>query len=150
MTKVALKGPVNGTGSYTLSAPETASTLELELPTAGSHLASAGADGMPLGTGGDPVVASGVNSDGSWIKWADGTMKCHNTIGSSSGGAATWAFPSAFINQPSMSGAVGAPASARVLTRGAVTGTTTEFFVWNTSGVLQTNSVDLSATGRWK
>ncbi len=76
MTKVALKGPVNGTGTYTLRAPETANTLELELPLAGTHLAGAQADGMPLGPGGDPVVESGSNSDGWWTRWADGTQHC--------------------------------------------------------------------------
>ncbi len=94
MTKVALKGPVNGTGTYTLRAPETANTLELELPTAGTHLAGAQADGMPLGPGGDPVVESGSNSDGQWVRWADGTQQCRNqgsviTFSSGSAGALT-------------------------------------------------------------
>ncbi len=76
MTKVAIKGPATGTGSYTLNAPDTDSTLALELPITGTHLASAQADGMPLGLDGDPVVESGSNSDGEWTRWADGTQEC--------------------------------------------------------------------------
>ncbi len=102
MTKVALKGPVNGTGSYTLSAPETADTLELELPTTGTHLAGANASGMPLGPGGDPVVESGSNSDGDWTRWADGTQICGASVTLTSSNLAvldaTWNFPAPFSN----------------------------------------------------
>ncbi len=108
MTKVALKGPVNGTGTYTLRAPETASTLELELPLAGTHLAGAQADGTPLGLGGDPVVESGSNSDGDWTKFADGTALAwvEKTVPSQSyspgqtvsvAGNIDWAYPVTFI-----------------------------------------------------
>ncbi len=76
MTKVALKGPVNGTGTYTLRAPETANTLELELPLAGTHLAGADANGMPLIADGTPVVESGSNSDGDWFRSSDGIQVC--------------------------------------------------------------------------
>ncbi len=113
MTKVALKGPVNGTGTYTLRAPETANTLELELPTAGTHLAGAQSDGMPLGPGGDPVVESGSNSDGWWTRWADGTQLCRVRRGSSSlsfgSGSvvtnviSTWVYPRAFVGNPELS-----------------------------------------------
>lgn len=110
MTKVAVKGPATGTGTYTLRAPETASILELELPLQGTHLAGAQSDGMPLGPGGDPVVESGSNTDGEWTRWAEGTQLCtgsrtlayvaSNTIQND------WPFPVAFtgfmrvIHQP--------------------------------------------------
>ncbi len=74
MTKIAITGPVSGTGTYTLNAPDTNDTLDFELPITGTHLASAQADGMPLGQDGDPVVESGSNSDGFWTRWADGTQ----------------------------------------------------------------------------
>ncbi len=106
MTKVALKGPVNGTGTYTLRAPETANTLELELPLAGTHLAGAQADGMPLGPGGDPVVESGSNSDGEWVRFADRTQLCRKASGAFNGNGTLqsweWTFPMAFISGPNI------------------------------------------------
>lgn len=36
-------------------------------------------DGMPT-SGGDPVVESGSNSDGEWVKWADGTAAAYAAL----------------------------------------------------------------------
>lgn len=97
MTKVALKGDALGTGSITLSAPNTVGDIELELPVTGTHLASAQADGMPLGPDGDPVVESGSNSDGEWTRWADGTQIVTGSV--ASGTSALDVFPLAFVDQ---------------------------------------------------
>lgn len=43
--------------------------------------AGTGAPDFPMGmptVGGDPIVESGSNSDGSWTRWADGTQHCED------------------------------------------------------------------------
>ncbi len=54
--------------------------------------------GMPS-VGGDPVVESGGNSDGRWVKFADGTLICQKTGHMSSAtGYTTWVYPVAEVS----------------------------------------------------
>ena len=68
--------------------------------------------GMPLDSAGRPVVASGSNSNGTYVRFADGTQICYLRLeihGFDGGfyvireGAYVWNFPAAFINVPTIS-----------------------------------------------
>ena len=60
------------------------------------------------------IVESGSNANGSWVKFADGTMICtlnitvtdqaiNRSYGSLYWGSRTWSFPAAFIEKPAVS-----------------------------------------------
>lgn len=75
-------------------------------------LAILGAAGMPLNGAGQPVVASGSNSNGTYVRFADGTQICYlrlEIFGYDSNfyvireGAYVWNFPAAFIDVPTIS-----------------------------------------------
>lgn len=87
----------------------------LNVDTLADELGTGGPDfvGMPS-VGGDPVVESGSNTDGEWVRWADGAQQCRyfeaarpvtaipRTEGSISFYYAehAWTFPAAFISTP--------------------------------------------------
>ena len=58
--------------------------------------------------GGDPIVESGSNSDGSWTRWADGTQQCWTerfSVDSRQSAArlgSFWSFPSSFTEDPAV------------------------------------------------
>lgn len=74
MTKVAIKGPVEGAGNYNLRVPVTEDNHDVELPLGSTQLAGADSNGMPQLNDGTPIVESGSNSDGIWTKFADGKL----------------------------------------------------------------------------
>ena len=76
MTRIAITGPLEGTGNYTIKAPVISTDQEIELPLSGTHLAGANSNGMPQLNDGTPIVESGSNSDGLWTRFANGTQFC--------------------------------------------------------------------------
>lgn len=152
MTRVAIRGPVDGAGSVTLLAPVTEQDVEIELPTSGTHLSGANAEGMPQLNDGTPIVESGSNSDGEWTRWAGGTQQCMgrdlivetNDIVN---------MPIAFISityivTPTHRGAVD-----RIINSTDAGRSTTSFVVrvQDTAGSFVTvDPMDYTATGRWK
>ena len=104
MSKVAVKGAVAGTGVFTLESPGTNTDRTFTLPDGDGELVRAAtAGGMPL-AGSDPVVESGSNSDGGWVRYADGTQICSkaqvvSTAASSTAGfGGVFTFPASFIS----------------------------------------------------
>lgn len=162
MTKIAITGPVSGTGTYTLNAPDTNSTLDFELPITGTHLASAQADGMPLGPGGDPVVESGSNSDGQWVRWADGTQYVWAeglpVPGSSSawGGiyifsGGFWTLPASFISNAAAAASFNRSGGSQGWVVNSSYTASTEFnYSVASGGTPVDGTVSAMATGRWK
>ena len=77
-------------------------------------LAALDASGMPLTSGGAPIVESGSNSNGNWVRYADGTQICNGIVEKTnlnigiatgnwyrcSGGAVKWTYPQEFISTP--------------------------------------------------
>ena len=64
-----------------------------------------------FGQGGAPIVESGSNANGEYVKYADGTMICNHTqsstvVTNTSAGAnyvspiISWTYPSSFISNP--------------------------------------------------
>ncbi len=120
-------------------------------------------DGMPT-SGGDPVVESGSNSDGEWVRWADGTQECYTKLqiqpgeGTSAGGLYTSPlntplFPLSFLESPS--GSVGYSDSNDLgfWLHGRGINTTqwgVKFFRLNSFTGTGGETVELKATGRWK
>lgn len=103
--------------------------------------------GVPTGA----IIERGSNSNGEYVKYADGTRICRHGSTSSNSAAATWTFPAAFSATPEYTGA--APLSSLVAAYSGVVATeaTTNltfsmFKSDNTRGFI---SVRLLAIGKW-
>ncbi len=77
---------------------------QLNIDNIANQLGTGGPDfaGMPT-VGGDPVIESGSNTDGEWIRWADGTQTCSRraiTFGTRSGQRVSrdWNYPTVFVS----------------------------------------------------
>jgi hypothetical protein len=102
---------------------------------------------------GDPIVESGSNADGEYIKFSNGTMICQIfNISTGATASAVWTFPLAFVNINI--GITGTPVGQnRYYTRGEAitTTTTTAFRAYIVAGGGTTNiDCHLTAIGRWK
>ncbi len=99
---------------------------------------------------GSGIVETGTNANGSFTRFADGTMICVlDGFASASGAAATWTFPAAFA-----SGAVSVTATARgttaaIVTVDAVSASAADIHTFDTTGAdTVAPAVDLVAVGR--
>ena len=95
-----------------------------------------------------PVVASGSNSDGEWVRYADGTQVCHIDRSGASN-PQKWTFPMPFSSTPTPIGSSRANAP-RMLTFLEITTTDVDVYVFTDSGGGSASAELLSATGRWK
>lgn len=160
MTKVAIRGPVEGTGGYTLVAPQTESNIDIELPASGSHFSGADSDGMPQLFDGTPIVESGSNSDGEWTRWADGTQHSSSKVDHdlTSNAGQDFPFPISFFgSSPVGLGGAYSPFSSVLSdwTNGVIYSNSTENWTTRTdnsdgTGAESTIELQLFATGRWK
>jgi len=83
MSKIAYKTPITGTGVFTIESPATNIDRTLTLPDAGGqlHTSESVNDHVSMPTvAGDPIVASGSNTDGEWTRFADGTQVCTRNV----------------------------------------------------------------------
>lgn len=104
---------------------------------------------MPT-VGGDPIVESGSNSDGSWTRWADGSQKAHQRITTNANAAKVWTYPIPFVVSPYCEHAV-INQSPRISVMAAITTTDLELYSFNESGDGSvTPLVDITANGDWK
>ena len=102
-------------------------------------------------TGGETtgaVMARGEGPDGSWLRLADGTQLCWNSLDSSASAAVGWSFPQAFIATPVVQ-ASGQAGSPHLVTAGAVTPTGAELSAWDLAGSRAVLNCGLLALGRW-
>ena len=133
MSKIALKSAEAGTGTFEIQAPATNTNRVLELPDEAGKVLTTGnsdpaevfkqsnilgtvsqSDGVPTGA----IIERGFNSNGSFVKYADGTQICWklDTVASAVNTASysiqginvfrneyTWTFPSAFISTTNLS-----------------------------------------------
>jgi hypothetical protein len=120
------------------------------------------ASGVPTGA----VIERGSNSNGEYVKFADGTMICTfradgapqaviSSTGSmfQAGSEITWNFPSTFIAVPMISSAVARNDAAPVMGcyHRTVTTTATTWRIWSSISMAAGNVKDvyLTAIGRW-
>jgi hypothetical protein len=100
--------------------------------------------GVPTGA----VIEAGSNANGSFTRFADGTMICAHALATSGTGVSTWIFPTAFSTPPSC--VASAEASApRFTTTGTATTTQIDVDCWDVTGTRQSETVQLIAFGRW-
>lgn len=104
--------------------------------------------GVPTGA----LIEQGSNANGTYTKFADGTMLCRHGLTSSASGETTWTFPAAFAGLSASISVLVLPVSASAtLLAPRRAGRTTEtvlFSVFNASARVET-PVDLMAIGRW-
>ncbi|AHD02955.1 pyocin knob domain-containing protein [Leisingera methylohalidivorans] len=102
--------------------------------------------GVPTGA----VIERGNNSNGRYVRFADGTQICTRRMNASASGAEAWTFPASFIEEPQCS-VLPISAGAHSVTAEPPSSTTTyvEFNCFDTAGARQAKSCHLTATGRW-
>lgn len=104
--------------------------------------------------GGDPVVESGSNGNGEWVRWADGTQRC--TARQSAlfpVGASTWAwaFPLAFAVGPQvLVQYLGGNSGSVYAGLETVDTTAASGIVHNNTGASMSAQLCIVAHGRWK
>ncbi|MGN5077383.1 hypothetical protein ACTG2C_22415 [Aeromonas veronii] len=100
--------------------------------------------GVPTGA----IIERGKNANGSFIKFADGTLLCWKEITSSAGSAPSWTFPVAFLVTPSVivTPVNGNPAHPTVFNLGV---SACQIAVWNLSQQLIGSNVSAVAIGVW-
>ena len=118
MSKISLEPNASGAGTFTLAAPNSNTNRALSLPDEAGKLLSTGnndpaevfkqsnilgtvseSSGVPTGA----IIEGGSNSNGEFVKYADGTMICTRqnltmNYRSSNRMNATWSFPASFAS----------------------------------------------------
>ena len=100
--------------------------------------------GVPTGA----IIEKGSNANGSYTKFADGTMICRYNGNSSDSVEVTWTYPAAFAATPSVSLSVNA-GSARTSYLSSRGTSSVNFSVYTAAGARAANPVDLIAIGNW-
>lgn len=98
------------------------------------------------------VVETGTNANGTYTKFADGTMICHHDMNANSGADSSWTFPAAFISPPHIIGSSEAAFSnPRIfLSAAAPSATVATFNVVNLSSARTASKAYMTAMGRWR
>ncbi len=123
---------------------------QLNIDNIANQLGTGGPDfvGMPS-VGGDPVVESGSNSDGEWVRWANGTQHCFTSRAGASNPHA-WSYPLAFISAPTLLGNVESNA-ARFTSFSERFAASVNVYAWvSDTATVSTQGEFILATGRWK
>ena len=104
-------------------------------------------DTMPA-VGGDPIVESGSNSDGGWVKHADGTLECRVY---KPGGVSNqiWNFPVPYISNPVVIPAC-TGASANTATAHDTSATSVTLYKFDSDGAPSLPGAFLFASGWYK
>lgn len=163
MSKIALSPDPNGTGTFTIAAPNGNTNRTITLPdAAGTVFTQGNIVGTVTQSGGIPtgaIIERGSNANGEYVMYADGTQICWNynagslTSTTASGSLfrttteVTWTFPKVFIVAPV---AIASPnLASRFSAVGAITTTSVDFRHF--SAVTAAGAIDtmLMAIGRW-
>lgn len=115
-----------------------------------------------LGINQGGIVESGSNTNGAWIKYADGTMICRQRASTDAtsiqngslyrSSNTTWSFPQTFIEAPSLSIQVDAGTAYGWggLGSAGVNSTQASFVAYSATSSTYGAAVSLIAIGRWK
>ena len=104
--------------------------------------------GVPTGA----IIQQGSNSNGEFVRFADGTQICWvSDFSVSDSGAPSWTYPAGFAAQPrAVAGMMQSGTTPVVLAAGANIGpSSTVVRAWGLSGARVTESASLLAVGRW-
>lgn len=114
-------------------------TLNVNGPVSGTYAAPTGS-----------IIERGSNANGSYSKFADGTMICTHALASSATEYVPWTFPAAFAAAPriAFTPAVGAARIAGSST-GGVTTTSAQVGLYTIAGAFNAATVHLIAIGLW-
>jgi len=95
-------------------------------------------------------IESGSNDNGNWTKFPDGTLICTNRE-AKVGNPLGWNFPKAFIDIPTLSGAVEAPGDDRTINFSTPSKTAVSYYRF-LNGAANSNGAmtNMIAIGRWK
>lgn len=133
---------------------------QFNVNTIANELGTGGPDFVAMpSVSGDPIVESGTNTDGYWVKYADGTqiIKASRSISLATSSYQTWTMPLAFFDMPTASIALSSfsPATSVLDTFQGITLIVSET-QWRTvvrdgtaAGETDTATM-LFAFGRWK
>lgn len=105
-------------------------------------------DGQPTG----PIIERGTNTNGEYIKFADGTMICWHAVTTLTTGGATVTFPAAFSTTTGLRTVLGvnsSEASAMIPSFTGRTVTGCEVSCFNTSNARIAKLVEMETIGRW-
>lgn len=110
-------------------------------------------NGMPT-VDGVPIVESGSNSDGEWLKFSDRTLRCYGSMSDLSWGAGAtdnrpWNFPQPFISLPS-SWATAYTGSPQVYNAATASPGLTSVTAYVGGSQAASGSIGLHAIGHWK
>jgi hypothetical protein len=166
MSKIALSPDPNGTGTFTIAAPNGNTNRTITLPdAAGTVFTQGNIVGTVTESGGIPtgaIIERGSVSPGNrgqYIRYADGTQICWSYAAASltatdltgsvyrTTATSTWTFPVAFIESPVVTGIT--ETSVRWVSLG--TATTTDVSFRHYAAVNSATGIDtrLMAVGRW-
>jgi hypothetical protein len=168
MSKIALTPNPSGTGTFTIAAPNSNTNRTLTLPDVSGEVFSQGnilgtvseSSGVPTGA----IIERGSNANGSFVKYADGTLICNVRIAitpvANTPTTGTATLPAAFVagydgDSATTSGYTAVAtshASVAALTRGALveaasTATTVSINILRSNTTVTNNSV--MCIGRW-
>lgn len=103
-------------------------------------------------SGGTPTGAlmeAGSNTNGSYLRLADGTQICRHVLTASAGAATGWTYPAAFAAAPAVTGTVEATVLAALCLDAAPGATSASLSVRGADDARRADTVHLSALGRW-
>jgi len=101
--------------------------------------------GVPTGA----AMQRGSGANGTFSRFADGTLICVHSLTASTTAAVTWTFPSAFVAAPCVTGTVQAAVLACVTLDAAPTTTTATLSVRDKADARRADVMRLMAVGRW-
>lgn len=95
------------------------------------------------------IVDSGSNENGTWRKFADGSMECEFIMAAAASGPATWTFPQTFTAAPNFIGHPRSGALPRFVSSSSPLVASVDFWCWTDAGAQSSVNCYLLAKGRW-
>ena len=118
---------------------------------AAAAAAEAARDEAQAISGIEDAITSGSNSNGKFVRYADGTQICTGTVSTSTSENTQWTYPAEFSEGPVVFANVntGVGGAARFANTAGVATTAAQINAWDTSGSRVAFGTQLTAIGRW-
>ena len=101
--------------------------------------------GTPTGA----IIEKGSNANGSYTKWADGTMICRHSATTDGTGLYTWTFPVAFSAVPHLVANAETAAEGRMVTMQTPVASAVALYLWSHSNAAVSATIRMTAIGAW-
>ena len=101
--------------------------------------------GIPTGA----VIERGSNANGDYVRFADGTQICTQSLALSSSAATGWTYPAAFVAAPAVGGTVAAAVLSALVLDAAPTATAVSLSARDKADARRADTAHLNAIGRW-